>query len=100
MECGGKEVSDLVEEAKRSLDPGRQLAHTCERRRSLMARRERGEAFALSRRDFLITTGGGLAGMAAFGLVGRAAAATRHPQRRGTLQLGSSADVRPRRAHA
>ena len=34
-----------------------------------MARREIEETFKLSRRDFLITTGGALAGMAAFGLV-------------------------------
>ncbi|MGH8059025.1 MAG: ABC transporter substrate-binding protein, partial [Candidatus Entotheonellia bacterium] len=47
----------------------------------------------------MITTGGALAGMAAFGLVDRAAAATRHPQRGGTLQLGSSADVSGLDAH-
>jgi peptide/nickel transport system substrate-binding protein len=64
-----------------------------------MARREIEGILKLSRRNFLITTGGALAGMAAFGLVGRAAAATRHPQRRGTLQLGSSGDVSGLDAH-
>ena len=39
-----------------------------------MARRESARAFELSRRDFLITTGGALAGMAAFGLVDAKAA--------------------------
>ena len=38
-------------------------------------------AFETSRRAFLMTTGGALAGMAAFGLVKPAAAAKRHPQR-------------------
>ncbi len=37
-----------------------------------MARRETARAFDLSRRDFLVTTGGALAGVAAFGLVGPA----------------------------
>src|SRR5918992_311881 len=47
----------------------------------------------LSRRDFLITTGGALAGMAAFGLVDGAAAGKRHPQRGGILNYGPSIDV-------
>ena len=47
----------------------------------------------LSRRDFLITTGGALVGLTAAGLVGRAAASTRHPQRKGTLQYGPHVDV-------
>jgi hypothetical protein len=50
-----------------------------------MARTERERALELSRRDFLITTGRALAGMAAFGLVGQAAGGKRHPQRDGTL---------------
>jgi peptide/nickel transport system substrate-binding protein len=64
-----------------------------------MARRKIEETWKLSRRDFLITTGGALAGMAAFGLVEPAAAGTRHPQRRGTLQLGSSGDAAGLDAH-
>jgi len=55
--------------------------------------------FELSRREFLVTTGGALAGMAAFGLVGPAAAAKRHPQRGGTLHFGSSGDVGGLDAH-
>jgi hypothetical protein len=58
-----------------------------------MARGATDRKSELSRRDFLITTGGALAGMAAFGLVDRAAAATRHPQRGGTLQYGPHVDV-------
>ena len=57
-----------------------------------MASRERARAFEVSRRDFLITTGGALSGMAAFGLVEPAAASKRHPQRGGTLHFGSSGD--------
>ena len=64
-----------------------------------MARRKREEPLKLSRRDFLITTGGALAGMAAFGLVDQAAAGTRHPQRGGTLHLGSSGDAAGLDAH-
>ena len=57
-----------------------------------MVRGRMDRGFDLSRRDFLVTTGGALAGMAAFGLVGPAAAAKRHPQRGGTLHFGSSGD--------
>jgi peptide/nickel transport system substrate-binding protein len=64
-----------------------------------MARREIEETFKLSRRDFLITTGGALAGMAAVGLVDAAAGATRHPQRRGTLHYGSRTDIAGLDAH-
>src|SRR5919109_3820401 len=74
-------------------------AHAFEGGRSAMARREVEEPLKLSRRDFLITTGGALAGMAAVGLVGQARAATRHPQRRGTLHFGSSGDVGGLDAH-
>src|SRR5262245_14054522 len=63
------------------------------KRRSLMARRESASAFDLSRRDFLITASGALAGMAAFGLIGQADAGKRHPQRRGTLQYGPDTDI-------
>ena len=56
-------------------------------------------AFATSRRAFLMTTGGALAGMAAFGLVDPAAAAKRHPQRGGILQYGPSNDVAGLDAH-
>jgi peptide/nickel transport system substrate-binding protein len=58
-----------------------------------MARRETAETSELSRRDFLMTTGGALAGVAVFGLVDGAAAGTRHPQRGGTLQYGPHTDV-------
>src|SRR5215475_3520900 len=68
-------------------------------RRSLMARRESTRAFELSRRDFLITTSGALAGMAAFGLVDRAAAGKRDAQRGGTLLYGSRLDIAGLDAH-
>jgi peptide/nickel transport system substrate-binding protein len=55
-------------------------------------------AFAASRRAFLMTTGGALAGMAAFGLV-HPAAAKRHPQRGGVLQYGARGDVSGLDAH-
>jgi peptide/nickel transport system substrate-binding protein len=58
-----------------------------------MASRARTRVFELSRRDFLMTTGGALAGMAAFGLVDGVAADKRHPQRKGTLQYGPDTDV-------
>jgi peptide/nickel transport system substrate-binding protein len=58
-----------------------------------MTRGRRNREFELSRREFLVTTGGTLAGMAAFGLAGPAAASKRHPQRGGTLQYGPHVDV-------
>src|ERR671918_2382391 len=58
-----------------------------------MTRGRRNREFDLSRREFLATTGGALAGMAAFGLVGQAGATKRHPQRRGTLQYGPDTDI-------
>ena len=64
-----------------------------------MATERTDRAFAASRRAFLMTTGGALAGLAAFGLVNPAAAATRHPQRRGTLQYGPYTDVAGLDAH-
>src|SRR5215813_12444102 len=64
-----------------------------------MARGRTGQEFEFSRRDFLVTTGGALAGLAAFGLVGRAAAGKRHPQRGGTLLYGSRLDVAGLDAH-
>jgi peptide/nickel transport system substrate-binding protein len=47
----------------------------------------------LSRRAFLATTGGTLAGAAACGLVGQAEAANRHPQRGGTLRFATRGDA-------
>src|SRR5262249_38173354 len=47
----------------------------------------------LSRRAFLATTGGTLAGAAACGLVGQAEAAKRHPQRGGTLRFATRGDA-------
>ena len=44
----------------------------------------------LSRRAFLATTGGALAGTAACGLVGQAEAVKRQPQRGGTLRLATA----------
>jgi peptide/nickel transport system substrate-binding protein len=58
-----------------------------------MTRGRRNREFDFSRREFLVTTGGALAGMAAFGLAGPAAASKRHPQRGGTLQYGPHVDV-------
>jgi peptide/nickel transport system substrate-binding protein len=55
--------------------------------------------FELSRREFLVTTGGALAGMAAFGLAGQAVAGKRHPQRGGTLHYSSRTDVAGLDAH-
>src|SRR5215510_9825413 len=65
-----------------------------------MARERTGRELDVSRRDFLATTGGALVGVAAFGLVGQAAAAgKRHAQRGGTLQYGSRTDVASVDAH-
>ena len=47
----------------------------------------------LSRRAFLATSGGALAGAAAFGLVGQAAAGQRHPTRGGTLRFATRGDA-------
>jgi peptide/nickel transport system substrate-binding protein len=47
----------------------------------------------LSRRAFLATTGGTLAGAAAYGLVGEAEAGTRHPKRGGTLRFATRSDA-------
>ena len=47
----------------------------------------------LSRRAFLATTGGTLAGAAACGLVGQAEAGKRHPQRGGTLRFATRGDA-------
>jgi peptide/nickel transport system substrate-binding protein len=64
-----------------------------------MARRNIAKAFELSRRDFLITTGGALVGMAAFGVAAGAAAGKRHPQRGGTLHYGPNVDIAGLDAH-
>jgi peptide/nickel transport system substrate-binding protein len=57
------------------------------------------KAFEVSRREFLMTTGGALAGVAACGLVEPAVAGKRHPKRGGTLHYGSSGDVSGLDAH-
>src|SRR5919106_2163528 len=64
-----------------------------------MASRKSTQAFDLSRRDFLVTTGGALAGMAAFGLVDPAVASKRHPQRGGVLYYSSRGDASGLDAH-
>jgi peptide/nickel transport system substrate-binding protein len=64
-----------------------------------MARGRIDRGFDLSRREFLLTTGGALAGMAAFGLIEQAAAGKRHPQRAGVLHYGSRTDVAGLDAH-
>jgi peptide/nickel transport system substrate-binding protein len=64
-----------------------------------MARGRTDRTFALSRREFLVTTGGALVGMAAFGLAAPAATGKRHPQRGGTLHFGSSGDAAGLDAH-
>jgi peptide/nickel transport system substrate-binding protein len=58
-----------------------------------MARELLGHEPELSRRDFLVTTSAALVGMAAFGLVDRAAAGKRQPQRGGTLLYSSRVDI-------
>jgi peptide/nickel transport system substrate-binding protein len=58
-----------------------------------MARGRMDRGLDLSRRNFLVTTGGALIGMAAFRLADPEAASTRHPQRGGTLQYGPHVDV-------
>ncbi|MGH8057893.1 MAG: ABC transporter substrate-binding protein, partial [Candidatus Entotheonellia bacterium] len=58
-----------------------------------MAREQRSREDELSRRAFLVTAGGALVSMAAFGFVERAAAAKRHPQRGGILQYSSRVDI-------
>jgi peptide/nickel transport system substrate-binding protein len=58
-----------------------------------MVRERAGRKSELSRRDFLITSGGALAGVAAFGFVGPAVAAKRHPQRGGTLEFATRLDA-------
>ena len=57
-----------------------------------MSRDLRDSTSALSRRDFLATTGGALAGMAAAGLTASADAAKRHPKRGGTLRFAMQSD--------
>ena len=47
-----------------------------------MARGRMDRGFELSRRDFFVTTGGALVGMAALGLVDPASAGKRRPQQR------------------
>jgi peptide/nickel transport system substrate-binding protein len=59
-----------------------------------MARNVTGRESELSRREFLATTGGAVAGAAALGLVGPAEAGKRHPKRGGTLKFGTRSDAR------
>jgi ABC-type oligopeptide transport system substrate-binding subunit len=58
-----------------------------------MTSRRMGRGFDLSRREFLVTTGGLLIAMSALGLVGQAAAGKRHPQWGGTLHYSSRSDI-------
>jgi len=64
-----------------------------------MGREKTEREFDLSRREFLVTTGGALVGMAAFGLIEEAAAGKRHPQRGGTLLYSSRTDIAGLDAH-
>jgi peptide/nickel transport system substrate-binding protein len=64
-----------------------------------MVRERAGRESELSRREFLVTSGGVLVGMSALGLVGQAAAAKRHPQRGGTLLYGARGDAAGLDAH-
>ncbi len=58
-----------------------------------MARGIVGEASDFSRREFLATTSGALAGAAALGLSGQAAAGKRHPKRGGILRFATRGDT-------
>ncbi|MGH8069367.1 MAG: ABC transporter substrate-binding protein [Candidatus Entotheonellia bacterium] len=58
-----------------------------------MVRERTGRESELSRRDFLIASGGVLAGMAAFGLVEPAHASKRRPGRGGTLEFATRLDA-------
>jgi peptide/nickel transport system substrate-binding protein len=64
-----------------------------------MESKRTGSTLELSRRQFLVTTGGTLISLGALGLAEQARAATRHPQRRGSLHFGSSGDVSGLDAH-
>ena len=58
-----------------------------------MPRNMTAREYELSRREFLAASGGVLAGAAAFGLAGPAAAAKRHPSRGGTLRFALRSDT-------
>jgi peptide/nickel transport system substrate-binding protein len=58
-----------------------------------MTSKQTGRTCALSRREFLVTTGGALAGMSAFGFVSRTNAASRDTGRGGTLAYSSRGDI-------
>jgi peptide/nickel transport system substrate-binding protein len=64
-----------------------------------MARGETNRKLDISRRGFLVTAGGALAGIAAVGLVAPAVAGTRHPGRGGVLLYGSRTDIAGLDAH-
>ncbi len=57
-----------------------------------MIREARGQDSTWSRRAFLIATGGAAAQVATYGLGGQTEAATRHPQRGGTLRFATRGD--------
>jgi peptide/nickel transport system substrate-binding protein len=58
-----------------------------------------GREFDLSRRAFLATTSGAVAGAVAFGLVGQAEAGKRHPTRGGTLRFATRGDAKGLDSH-
>ncbi len=64
-----------------------------------MAKEVREEERDLSRRTFLTTTGGALAGAAAFGLAASAEAGKRHPRRGGTLRFATRGDSKGLDSH-
>jgi peptide/nickel transport system substrate-binding protein len=64
-----------------------------------MTSRRTGRGFDLSRREFLVTTGGLLIAVSALGPAGQAAAAKRHLQRGGTLHYSSRTDIAGLDAH-
>jgi peptide/nickel transport system substrate-binding protein len=64
-----------------------------------MATGRANRTFELSRREFLVTTSGALAGVVAFGLVDPAVSSKRHAQRRGSLHYGASGDAGGLDAH-
>jgi peptide/nickel transport system substrate-binding protein len=64
-----------------------------------MVRERTGRESEFSHREFLVTTSGALAGVAAFGLANPAGAGKRHPQRGGTLLYSARSDAAGLDAH-
>jgi hypothetical protein len=64
-----------------------------------MARGRRNREFHLSRREFLVTTGGALVGLSALGFIDPAAAGKRYPRRGGTLLYSARGDAAGLDAH-